>query len=95
MSALFPDKGDTLTATNIIDAYRSAYLSVNNRTPDECRYLHGRWFIINGIERDRGWVLLEIERLRQEALMKAFDTNSENHNPRMSLFKLIRRLSRL
>jgi hypothetical protein len=95
MSGLYPNKADTLTARNIVDAYRSAYYTLHNIMPEECRHLQGRWFVINGIERDRGWVILEVERLRQEALALAIEHGvNGDSKARGSLFKLIRRLSR-
>ncbi len=98
MTALYPDKADTLTARNIIDAYRSAYITATDHPPAECWHSHGNTFVINGVERERAWVILEIERLRQEALAKAFEperNQSNSNSARGSIFKLIRRLSRL
>jgi len=92
MSALYPHKADTLTAQNIVDSYRSAYYSANHRAGD-CRHLHGRWFLVNGVERDRGWLLLEVERLRQETLTKVVDDDANSAKNRV--FRLIRRLKRL
>ncbi len=96
MSVLYPSKSETLTAKNIVDAYRSAYYSSIGEYPDGCEHLRGRWFLIDGIERDRGWVILEVERLRQEALAKAMESQqNQETNSRSRIFKLIRRLSRL
>jgi hypothetical protein len=92
MSALYPSKSDTLTSRNIVDAYRSAYASVHGDPPEQCEHLKGRWFIINGEERDRSWVILEVERLRQEAIIKATDNDSSS---RGRIFKMLRKLSRI
>jgi hypothetical protein len=90
---LYPHKADTLTTRNIVDAYRSAYYSVHGQYPGECRFLKGRWFVIEGVERDRGWVVLEVERLRQEAIAKAI--RDETPSSRRSILRVIRRLSRI
>lgn len=93
MTALYSNKAETLTSRNIVDAYRSAYFSVHNAMPDECAHLNGKWFVINGVERDRGWLILEIERLRQEAIAKALE--KDENSSRGRLFKVLRRLSRI
>lgn len=95
MSALYPSKSETLTAKNIVDAYRSAYYSSTGDYPVDCQHIRGRWFLIDGVERDRGWVILEVERLRQEALAKAMEAEQSESSSRSRIFKLIRRLSRL
>jgi hypothetical protein len=93
MSNLFPRKDDTLTTRNIIDSYTAAYQSVHQNKPN-CVALDSRRFIVEGVQRDRQWVLLEVERLRQEALTSALDSQNLN-KPTSSLFKLIRKLSRI
>ena len=92
MSVLHPHKADTLTAQNIVDSYRSAYYAANSRAGD-CRHSHGRWFLVNGVERERGWLLVEVERLRQETISKVVDDNADSAKNR--IFRLIRRLKRL
>lgn len=92
MSALYPRKQDTLTARNIADSYIYAYQSVHGESPD-CEHLEGRWFMVNGIRRDRHWMVLEVERLRQEALSNAL--NDTENGSTSNIFKMIRRLSRL
>lgn len=92
MSSLYPNKSDTLTSRNIVEAYRSAYLSVHGEQPDQCEHSQGRFFLINGMERDRGWVILEVERLRQEAIAKAMDDSGSS---RGRIFKMLRKLSRI
>jgi len=92
MTALFPKKEDTLTARNITDSYIYAYQSIYGSVP-ECMHLEGRWFMVDGVRRDRHWLVLEVERLRQEALSDAFaDSKGESTG---HIFKMIRRLSRL
>ncbi|NJL92972.1 MAG: hypothetical protein HC915_04245 [Anaerolineae bacterium] len=95
MTALYPRKDDTLTARNIVDSFMAAYSSVHDARPD-CQYLDGeRLFVVNGQVRDRRWMLLEVERLRQEALTRAFDDHELQQKPASNLFRLIRRLSKL
>jgi hypothetical protein len=91
-SLLYSDKSDTLTTRNIIDAYRSAHITLYEEAP-ECEHLEGRWFKVNGVVRDRSWMLLEVERLRQEGIAKAM--REKTQNPRGRIFSLIRRLSRI
>lgn len=93
MTALYSSHSETLTSRNIVDAYCSAYSTSNGQAPKECYHLNGRWFIVDGVERERGWMILEIERLRQEALVKAFEQGSGANGTRGRLFKMIRRLS--
>lgn len=96
MSALYSSKSEALTPQNIVEAYRAAYYAVMDRYPDDCWHSQGRWFIINGVERERGWVLIEIERLRQEALVKAMevmDKTQHKNTARGKLLRLIKRLS--
>ncbi|MFP4321393.1 MAG: hypothetical protein ACLFTK_02970 [Anaerolineales bacterium] len=91
-SSMYPKKEETLTARNIADSYAYAFQALHDRVP-ECEHLEGRWFMVDGIRRDRHWMVLEVERLRQEALTQALD---ESRNQSTSnIFKMIRRLSRL
>lgn len=90
----YPSKADTLTSQNIVDAFRSAYVSATGEQPTECRHIQGRWFMINGFQRDREWLLLEVERLRQEALAKTLESAAED-NSRSRIFRMIRKLSRI
>ena len=94
MSGNFMLNDDTLTARNIADSYVAAYYSVHETKP-ECIVVNSKPFVVNGAERDRYWIVLEIERLRQEGLMKAFDISRSANKPTNNLFKLIRRLSRI
>jgi hypothetical protein len=92
MSTLFPRKEDTLTARNIRESYMYAFQTIYGRKP-ECEHMEGRWFMVDGIKRDRHWMVLEVERLRQEALSKALDEDQDASAS--SIFRMIRRLSRL
>ena len=91
---LYPGKADTLTSRNIVDAYRSAYFSVHGQNPLDCYHLVGRIFVIDGTERDRGWLLLEIERLRQEAIAAVVEQNATSGS-RGRILQMIRKLSRI
>jgi|GEM_PF-4456917 len=90
--AFYPSKDDTLTSRNIMDSYVYAYHSVHKEKP-RCVHLEGRWFLVNGIKRDRKWMLMEIERLRQDALSATL--KNDDNSSRGSIFRTIRRLSRL
>ena len=92
MSALYSGKEDTLTSRNIVDSYMYAYRAIHETLP-ECEHLEGRWFLVEGVRRDRYWLVLEVERLRQEALSSALDEGQ--HTTTSHIFKVIRRLSRI
>ncbi len=92
MSVLFSKKDDTLTTRNIVDSYVSAYHSVYAEKPTECYALDSKWFVVNGVERDRKWMVLEVERLRQEALTKVI---AHSDGSTGNILRMIRRLSRL
>jgi hypothetical protein len=85
-------KHDTLTARNLVDSYISAYDAVYGQKPN-CQHEEGKFFLVNGLRRDRQWMVIEIERLRQEGLQKMLDTN--NPSSKGHVFKMIRRLARL
>ncbi|MCP4248921.1 MAG: hypothetical protein GY778_17910, partial [bacterium] len=86
-------KAETLTARNIVNAYRSAFYSATGKYPTECRHLEGRWFQIDGVQRDRRWVIYEVERLRKEALLRAADSTGTGDR-RGLLQRIIGRLAR-
>jgi len=92
MSTFYPKKEDTLTARNIIDSYLFAYEAIYGEKPT-CEHLAGRWFMVEGVKRDRHWLVLEIERLRQEGISKALQDAGDDS--RSGILRLIRRLSRL
>lgn len=92
MSSLYQRNYDTLTSRNIADSYVYAYTEIHGEQPD-CQYLEGRWFMVDGVRRDRHWMVLEIERLRHEALANALD--KEKNTNTNTIFRMIRRLSRL
>jgi hypothetical protein len=92
MPALFPQKTDTLTSRNIVDSYISAYEAIHSSKP-QCEFVEGRTFLVQGLRRDRHWLVLEIERLRQEALSAAL--SNQNDNTKGNIFRMIRRLSRI
>lgn len=92
MTALYPQKEETLTSRNIVDAYMYAFHAIHGTKP-ECEHVEGRWFMVDGIRRDRHWLVLEVERLRQEALSNALD--AQKNDSTSNIFRMIRRLSRI
>ena len=82
------------TAKHMRDSYVHVYHSIYGKEP-ECYHLDNQWFIVDGFKRDRNWLALEIERLRQEALVSALDVRRQQNSSRTSILKIIRRLSRL
>jgi len=89
------DKHSTLTAHNIIAAYRSAFQSVHGHDLTYCEHSGGRWFRVDGEMRDREWMIREIQRLRQLALeQEAQRAEAQEANPKRSrLMKIIGKLS--
>jgi hypothetical protein len=92
MTALYSGNEDTLTSRNIVASYMYAYQAIHDTHP-QCEHLEGRWFLVEGVRRDRHWLVLEVERLRQEALSAALD--EDRHSSTSHIFKVIRRLSRI
>ncbi len=92
MSSTSSAKHETLTARNLMDSYSFAYEAIHGKKPT-CQQEDGRWFMVEGVRRDRHWLILEIERLRQEALTATID-NVQNQS-KGHIFKMIRRLARL
>jgi hypothetical protein len=92
MTALYSGNEDTLTSRNIVASYVYAYQAIHECHP-QCEHLEGRWFLVEGVRRDRHWLVLEVERLRQEALSAALD--KDNHSSTSHIFRMIRRLSRI
>jgi len=92
MTSLYQSRDEVLTTRNILVAYTAAYRGVYQKAP-LCEHQEGRGFYVEGTWRDRRWMLLEVERLRQEAIAKALD--SQNSSPVKDVMRLIRHLSRL
>lgn len=70
MSNTMPTMVDTITHDTIIKAFKAAYAELNGDVP-ECTHISGEKYMINGEIRNRLWLIFEIERLRQELLLKA------------------------
>ena len=96
LRALYPSTGDTWNNGTIIDAYQNAYLELYNRQPTECRYVEGNWFVVNGIYRERTWVMSEIDRLRDLALERSSRRqHQQGTEQKGAILRLIKRLSGL
>lgn len=89
MSVFFPKKEDTLTARNIRESYIYAYHAIYGDQPEV--EIDGRFFIVDNVRRERHWMVMEVERLRQEAISKTIHADKETN----SVMRMIRRLSRL
>ena len=89
--SLFFKDPDTLTPPIIMNSYVAAYHAVYNTKPT-IEHIEGHWYLVDGFKRQRYWLLLEIERLRQQALHEAM---SEMDNPNNRVMRIIRRLARL
>ena len=70
MHPLYERQHETLTIADIVRSYEATYEAVHNSKP-ECTYLQGNWFMVNGVRRDRRWLLLEVEYLRQTLIASA------------------------
>lgn len=90
-----PSKFDTLTVQNIINAYRSAYYSVHRNYPQQCEFVERGVILIDSVERDRSWIIREVERLRKLALENAEKNANapEENSKRGRLFRMIRMFS--
>ena len=89
--SLFLKDPGTLTPTIIMNSYVAAYHAVYGTKP-HIEHIEGHWYNVAGYKRQRYWLLLEIERLRQQALHAAV---SEMDNPNNRVMRIIRRLARL
>lgn len=88
--SLFSKDPDTLTPPIIMNSYVAAYRAVYGYKP-KIEQLEGHWYIVDGFKRQRYWLLLEIERLRQQALSEAMSADDPNNR----VMRIIRRLARL
>lgn len=89
-SETFPANASPATR-NIITAYRTAYAEFYQREADKCQYLGGDWYLINGIPRERDWVLDETQRLQDAAQRRARE--EKQHSTRLNILRLIRKIS--
>lgn len=70
MSNTIPTMVDTITHDTVIKAFKAAYGELNGNVP-ECTHIAGDKYLINSEIRNRLWLIFEIERLRQELVVKA------------------------
>lgn len=91
LRTLYPD-GDTQSLSSLLEAYRTAYYDLYGREA-KVTYLEGDWILVNGIMRERGWIIEETARLRQLAGQRK--PKPDATQPRNTIIRLIRRLSRL
>lgn len=82
---------DTLTVTNLVAAYRSAYYSVYSEHPDDCEYIGDGYFYVDGKELHRIELLNAIRDLRHQAVQIA-EAKVQRDSIRGRLFRLIKRL---
>lgn len=76
MPSYYGDREGSITNHEILETYRVTYQSVYKVPPKDCGILDNNQFQIAGKVHDRRWVLLEIERLRQEALTQLLDAKT-------------------
>ncbi len=51
----------------LIEHYTKLYTVIHGSRPT-CTHLHGAYFLVNGVERDRVWLMQEIDALTQQRL---------------------------
>lgn len=90
--ARYARDSETLTPEAIVESYTRACQMLYGTAPN-CTPVGGVWYLVDDTMRDRRWLLLEVERLRQEALVAAVDEGRAN--PKASVIRLIRRLANL
>lgn len=95
MLPLYERHHESLTITTIIKSFEATYEAVHHAKP-ECEYLSGNWFLVNGQKRDRRWLLLEIECLRQSLIATAVgNMPSYKGEKRRAVSQVLRLLSRM
>jgi hypothetical protein len=91
LRTLYPED-DTQTLSSLIEAYRAAYYDLYGRQA-KVTYLEGDWILVNGIMRERHWIIEETSRLRFVAQQR--NPNPEPPKTRNTILRLIKRLSGL
>ncbi len=92
-SDVYSRNPETLTAQDLVQAYRAAYFVLHDRFPAECQHVKGHWYVIEGAKRDQRWVIVETELMRQEALSQMLGSGDQHPTSRPQT--LVRRLSGL
>lgn len=88
MPSFYGNRDGSITNQDILKSYMVAYESLHKQKPANCMILENNQFKICGVVHERRWVLLEIERLRQEALSQHLHANTTTFTARK-----LRRLS--
>ena len=86
-------ENDTLTTRDIAEWYIELHNALYDERPD-CHQFDEHWFAVDGVERDRHWLILEVERMRQK-LVTTRDEKPSNDNTHSAIFQSLRRISRL
>lgn len=87
--SLFQRNMDSLTSDDLMNFYVKAYQVLNDETPD-IQHLNANRYSVNGIERDRHWLLLEIELLYQQLIIAAGNTDNTS-----AIVRLVRRFQQV
>lgn len=85
---------DTLTVTNLVAAYRSAYYSVYAEHPEACEYIGDGYFHVDGKELHRVEFMNAIRDLRHQAVQVA-EAKIHQDSVRGRLFRLIKRIRQI
>lgn len=92
MASILKRNDESLTAHHIVEFYANAYELVHGTKPT-CEYTSGNWFVVNGVKRDRRWLMLEIELLHQKFITNTLD--APQATTRTGLLNIIRNFRRL
>ena len=83
---------DTLTARNVADWYVDLHELLFGARP-ECYHIEGSWFWVAGERRERHWLIVEVEHMRQQIVaLRDQIAKESNGGP---IFNSIRRMARL
>ena len=91
MLPLYERHHETLTTNAIIRSFETIYEAVHNTKP-ECEHLSGNWFLVNGQKRDRRWLILEVECLRQKLIVSAVSNSSSYTGDKRRAISLLNRM---
>lgn len=75
MKPLFTRSENSLTTDFLVDYYIEVYEALHDEKP-ECQHVQGPYFLVNGVQRDRKWLLLEAEMLCQQLIAKKLTGDS-------------------
>jgi hypothetical protein len=91
MKVYDPLENDTLTARDVAELYVELFDLLYGVRP-ECYHVEGLWFWVSGERRERWWLIVEVEKMRQQIVNSRQDVQQNNDG---AIFNSLRRMSRL